>query len=183
MPFYYPEKKYQDWPRYLRNVVITVWVAVLVIFGIAVIARAVHVYDSHKEARQAATANDFWQQVAGTEPIADPSSRLGQLAQITRQLKAQPNPIRAFENYYIKPDSMGGVTGALGVKVAESHSGDITKQDEGAFTSDFILDALQANSDTVQDLMKPIPPVDDYGWASWQVLVGALVAIPGLGLL
>jgi hypothetical protein len=178
----------QPYPRAHWRAVVALVAAVfgilfLVGFGIWTIVTAIQVADSQRTTNQANASNHFWRSVAGLEPI-DGSTRLGQLALVVREQKAQANPIAAFRSYYFVPDKWGGMSGELGTVVAANYPGGRGEvQDEGHFTADFILDALQAEPSTLQSLMKPVPPVKPYGLATWQNLVLGVGGICALDLL
>lgn len=178
MPYYPYTRRRVEW--YLRNVMIAIAVIVAVTGIIGAGVTSYQVSQSHRAAEQAAVSNHFWRGVAGLEPI-DGSTRLGQLAQMVRDDKSKSDlteVIEAMQARYIEPNTLGGVSGDLGIVVAKArHNSSHEIQDEGHFTPEFILTALQADPQHIQKLTKPIPPAKTPGVFTWLNLLWAELAI------
>lgn len=166
------------WLGRLTFVAVLLTLAVGFGYGIPMFARMHTVVTTANVAKHNEASNRLWQMVAYGDTDDTP---LGQLAWRVRDLmntSKNPNPIRALRDYWVKPNEFPGVESRLlgynAFYVVDGSSIDAT---QGPFTNDFILTALQATPETVDDVMQPVPVVPPYGYLLWQWLVTALAAI------
>lgn len=151
-------------------------------YGIPVGQRIVAVTSAQTAAENTANANHFWRMLAGDAPLD--SSDLGRLAAATRDLADDSNPIGALMRRYVGPGELPDVGDTLGFHAFERtdpHDASKKVTDGGHFTDTFILRTIQAtgqvDGSSVDDLIRPVPPVPSYGWLRWEWGAGAVASV------
>jgi hypothetical protein len=181
----YPRRR---WPQRLGITTLLVSTGLTLGYGIPTGIRTSEVITAEQAAEDTAQANHFWRMVAGVDPIDD--TDIGRVAEITRDIGRQPDPIREFLRYYVAPGELPDIEDRLGYNVFEhlDSSRRDTATDQGHFTDKFILDAIQAvgavDGASYRALIRPAPRVPGYGWLRWEWGVAAIAGVLALsGLL